>query len=181
MGALIRFLSLLISGYHFLPWFYLKQLFPYSYRWSGIQRSADSKNMWNCCIHNYLRSVSSLWKRKTRSVMYKRCSHKIPKCTETSFTRWWKKLKRSNIPSEFSLKAVEAAKSTHTPAKVTNILRKNMTLLWRKKKEQQRDVSLWTRIGNLSLSLSNGISGWPFKDKPDGVGIVWVSGASTRT
>ena len=89
------------------------------------------------------------------------------------------KKKRSNIPSEFSLKEVEAATSTHTPAKVTNILRKNMTLLWRKKKEQQRIFTNGDR--QLIRLLSSRISGWPFKDKPEGVRVAWVSRASTKT
>ena len=151
MGAVIRFLGLLISGYH-LPWFYIKQFFPYSYRWSGKQRSADSKNMWNCYIHNYPRSASSLrkWKIRCVRVMYKIRSHEIPKCA-LKFSNVDRKKKRSNIPSEFSLKEIEAATSTHNPAKVTNILCKNMTPFWRKKKEQQRlFTSSPTRIGNLS-------------------------------
>ena len=59
--------------------------------------------------------------------MYNIRSHEIPKCA-VKFSNVDRK-KRSNIPSEFSLKEVEAATSTHTPAKVSNILRNNMTLL----------------------------------------------------
>lgn len=82
--------------------------------------------------------------------MYKIRSHEILKCT-LKFSNVDGKKKRSNIPSEFSLKEIEAATSTHNPAKVTNILRENMTPFWRKKKEQQRIfTSLPTRIGNLS-------------------------------
>ena len=110
--------------------------------------------------------------------MYKIRSHEIPKCTESSFQTLMEKTKRSNIPSEFSLKEVVAATSIHTPAKVTNILRKNMTLRWRKKKEQQRIFTNEDR--QLIRLLSSRISGWP-KDKPEGVGEAWVSRASTKT
>lgn len=82
--------------------------------------------------------------------MYKIRSHEIPKCA-LKFSNVDGKKNRSNIPSEFSLKEIEAATSTHNPAKVRNILRKNMTPFWRKKKEQQRIfTSSPTRIGNLS-------------------------------
>ena len=82
--------------------------------------------------------------------MYKIRSHEIPKCA-LKFSNVDGKKKRSNIPSEFSLKEIEAATSTHNPAKVTNILRKNMTPFWRKKKEQQLlFTSSPTRRGNLS-------------------------------
>lgn len=110
--------------------------------------------------------------------MYKIRSHEILKCA-LKFSNVDGKKKRSNIPSEFSLKEVEAATSTHTPAKVTNILRKNMTLLWRKKKEQQRIFTNGDR--QLIRLLSSRISGWPFKDKPEGVKVAWVSRASTKT
>ena len=82
--------------------------------------------------------------------MYKIRSHEIPKCA-LKFSNVDRKKNRSNIPSEFSLKEIEAATSTHNPAKVTNILCKNMTPFWRKKKEQQRlFTNSPTRIGNLS-------------------------------
>lgn len=101
--------------------------------------------------------------------MYKIRSHEIPKCA-LKFSNVDGKKNRSNIPSEFSLKEIEAATSTHNPAKVRNILRKNMTPFWRKKKEQQRlFTSSPTRIGNLSDYFSSRISGWP-KDNLKGSG-----------